>query len=118
MLKPELYNLIKKYKDQHKKFNIDTILNEAESEVGNVKIIPPNKKIKILSEITIKHANKPNKAQTTRIRKEQVTPLAKVKDTWQNQPFIVSRTEASGFGQHQQEFLSFLTQQQESTTKD
>lgn len=29
MLKPELYNLIKKYKDQHKKFNIDTILNEA-----------------------------------------------------------------------------------------
>uniref|UniRef100_A0A2H1WCE0 SFRICE_018319 n=1 Tax=Spodoptera frugiperda TaxID=7108 RepID=A0A2H1WCE0_SPOFR len=89
-----------------------------ESEIGNVKIIPPNKKIKILSDVTIKHANKPNKAQTTRIRKEQVTPLAKVKDTWQNQPFIVSRTEASGFGQHQQEFISFLTQHQESTTKD
>ncbi|GBP23220.1 hypothetical protein EVAR_82385_1 [Eumeta japonica] len=29
MLKPELYNLIKKYKEQFRKFNIDAILNEA-----------------------------------------------------------------------------------------
>ncbi|CAG4975819.1 unnamed protein product [Colias eurytheme] len=29
MLKPELYNLIKKYKEQFKKFNIDAILNET-----------------------------------------------------------------------------------------
>ncbi|XP_028165299.1 uncharacterized protein LOC114356372 [Ostrinia furnacalis] len=29
MLKPELYNLIKKYKEQFKKFSIDEILNEA-----------------------------------------------------------------------------------------
>lgn len=29
MLKPELYNIVKKYKDQFKKFNIDAILNEA-----------------------------------------------------------------------------------------
>ncbi|GBP38243.1 hypothetical protein EVAR_18123_1 [Eumeta japonica] len=29
MLKPELYNLLKKYKEQFRKFNIDAILNEA-----------------------------------------------------------------------------------------
>lgn len=89
-----------------------------DSEVGNVKINSPNKKIKILSDITIKHANKPNKAPTSRIRKEQnVTPLAKVKGTWENQSFMVTHTEAmaSGFGQqHQQEFLTFLNQQQAS----
>lgn len=90
-----------------------------DSEVGNVKIIPPSKKIKILSDITIKHANKPKKAPTSRNRKEQnVTPLAKVKDTWENQSFMVTQTEAmaSGFGQqHQQEFLTFLNQHQASS---
>lgn len=89
------------------------------SEVGNVKIIPPNyKKIKILEDITFKHANKPNKAPTSRIRKElNVTPLAKVKGTWENQSFMVTPTEGmvSGFGQqHQQEFLTFLNQQRAS----
>ncbi|CAH2101591.1 unnamed protein product [Euphydryas editha] len=86
-----------------------------DSEVGNVKIIPHNKKINILSDITIKYANK---APTSRIRKEQnVGSLDKVKGTWENQSFVVTQTEAmtSAFGQqHQQEFLTFLNQQQAS----
>ncbi|XP_022824557.1 uncharacterized protein LOC111355065 [Spodoptera litura] len=87
-----------------------------DSEVGNVKIIPPNKKIKILSDITIKHSNKPCNTPTSRIHNEQnVTPLAKVKGTWENQSFMINQTGAmaSGFG-HQQEFLTFLNQQQVS----
>lgn len=88
-----------------------------DSEVGNIKIIPPKRKIKILSDITIKHTHKPNIAPNSRIRKNQnVTPL-KVKGTWENQSFMVMQTGAMAYGfrqQHQQEFLTFLNQQQSS----
>jgi hypothetical protein len=80
------------------------------SAVQNINIIPPSKRIEVLSDITVQYYDQqiiPSTSSLRKIRKSKksdVKQLADVKGNWENQTFVNTYQK----GGHNQEFLRFI----------
>lgn len=86
------------------------------SSVDNIKIIPENKRIRILSDITVKHGNINTTSYDNIDNKPaSLTTLLHIKHSWTNKPFVGSHTEGSG---HEKEFLKFIKSNHQKVNND
>ncbi|CAH2096721.1 unnamed protein product [Euphydryas editha] len=73
-----------------------------ESTIENVEVIPENKRIKVLSDVTIRYANTDPKLHDSA---PSTSSLRSVRHSWTNKSFINNYTKATG---HEKIFFDFL----------
>lgn len=74
-----------------------------ESTMQNVKVIPENKIIKVLSDVTIRYANITDPMLHDSV--PSTSSLRSVRHSWTNKSFINNQSKATG---HEKEFLEFI----------
>ncbi|CAG5034023.1 unnamed protein product [Parnassius apollo] len=89
----------------------------VESAVQNIKVIPPSKRITVLSDVSIQYYNRNNNPSTSGTRKiiKSVKRLADVKFDWTNQTFINTQQKVSNG--HEEAFLRFINERSFENTE-
>ncbi|KAL4719021.1 hypothetical protein ACJJTC_013532 [Scirpophaga incertulas] len=87
--------------DKHLRF-FKMFKTPTESAINNVNLLE-NRKIRILSDITISYANQQETASTSQTT--TTTSLRSIRRSWANQSFVGDYTKASS---HEEEFLKFI----------
>ncbi|CAG5014223.1 unnamed protein product [Parnassius apollo] len=88
-----------------------------ESAVQNIKVIPPSKRITVLSDVSIQYYNRKNNPSTSGTRKiiKSVKRLADVKFDCTNQTFINTQQKVSS--RHEEAFLRFINERSFENTE-
>lgn len=91
--------------DKHLRF-FKMYKTPTESAIHNVNIVPENKKVRVLSNISISYANVSNQQVIASTSQTGTTSsLRSIRRSWPNQSFVGDNTKASG---HEVEFLKFI----------